>query len=99
MDKNKFKADCRLLFGRWNYDIVKELMSGPKRNSDIKRTLPISSTILTDRLRMFEAKNLILRHMYPESPMRVEYALTDKGEAMRPTVEAFERWISQYIDC
>ncbi|NBD28175.1 transcriptional regulator [Paenibacillus sp. T1] len=74
-------------------------MSGPKRYSELKRTLPITGKILTGRLRMLEGENLILRHMYPEIPMRVEYALTEKGEAMRQMVEAFERWFSQYIDC
>lgn len=97
MDKNKFKA--YILFGRWNYDIVKELMSGPKRYSDIRRALPITDTTLTNRLRMFEAENLILRHMYPEIPIRVEYELTDKGKALRPIVESYERWISHYNDC
>ncbi|WP_276316267.1 winged helix-turn-helix transcriptional regulator [Paenibacillus artemisiicola] len=99
MDTNRFKADSRLIFGRWNYDIVKELMNGPKRYSDIKRAVPITGTTLTDRLRMFEAENLILRHMHPEIPLRVEYALTAKGEALRPMVEAFERWVIQYMDC
>ncbi|MBM7569487.1 winged helix-turn-helix transcriptional regulator [Paenibacillus sacheonensis] len=96
MDPFKFQADNRLLFGRWNYIIMKELLSGPKRYSDIKRTLPITGTALTDRLRLFEAENLIMRRLYPEMPIRVEYALTDKGEALRPIVEAFERWISHY---
>ena len=99
MDNNNIKADSQLLFGKWKFDIVKELMSGPKRYSDFKRTLTITSTTLTDRLRMLEAENLILRQMYPEIPMRVVYALTDKGEALRPMVEAFERWRSQYHDC
>ncbi|MFC4808860.1 winged helix-turn-helix transcriptional regulator [Paenibacillus sp. GCM10023250] len=98
MAKKNFKSESQLLFGKWNYDIVKELMSGPKRFSDIKRTLPITGTSLTGRLRMLEAENLIRRHMHPGVPICVEYALTDKGEAIRPVIEAFERWISHYMD-
>ena len=59
----------------------------------MKKTLEgISQKVLTDSLRSMEADGLITRTVYPEVPPRVEYALSDLGQSMRPIIKAMEEW-------
>ena len=63
----------------------------------MKKTLEgISQKVLTDSLRSMEADGLITRTVYPEVPPRVEYALSDLGQSMRPIVKAMEEWGINY---
>ena len=56
----------------------------------------ISQKVLTDSLRSMEADGIITRTVYPEVPPRVEYALSDLGESMRPIMDAMEIWGTEY---
>ena len=60
---------------------------------EFKRDLAgISQKVLTDSLRSMEEDGLITRTVYPEVPPRVEYALSQLGESMRPIIGAMEAW-------
>ena len=52
--------------------------------------------MLTDNLRAMEADGIITRTVYPEVPPRVEYALSELGESMRPIIKALEIWGTDY---
>lgn len=52
--------------------------------------------MLTDSLRSMEADGIITRTVYPEVPPRVEYALSELGESMRPIIKAMEIWGTEY---
>ncbi len=52
--------------------------------------------MLTDSLRSMEADKIITRTVYPEVPPRVEYALSELGESMRPIINAMEQWGTAY---
>ena len=52
--------------------------------------------MLTDNLRSMEADGLITRTIYPEVPPRVEYALSDLGQSMRPIIKVMEDWGINY---
>ena len=52
--------------------------------------------MLTDSLRSMEEDGIITRTVYPEVPPRVEYALSDLGESMRPIIQAMEQWGTEY---
>ena len=56
----------------------------------------ISQKVLTDSLRSMEADGIITRTVYPEVPPRVEYALSELGESMRPIMDAMELWGTEY---
>lgn len=63
----------------------------------MKKTIDgISQKVLTDSLRSMEADGLITRTVYPEVPPRVEYALSDLGQSMRPIIKAMEEWGISY---
>jgi len=52
--------------------------------------------VLTDSLRSMEADGIITRTVYPEVPPRVEYALSDLGESMRPIIDSMASWGTNY---
>lgn len=56
----------------------------------------ISQKVLADSLRSMEADGIITRTVYPEVPPRVEYALNDLGQSMRPIITAMEEWGISY---
>ncbi|MPN01589.1 hypothetical protein SDC9_148799 [bioreactor metagenome] len=82
-----------LLEGPWATLIVRELLHGPLRFTELRERLQgISAHTLTHRLRKFERFGLITRTAYAETPPRVIYALTPLGESLRSVLEAMQRW-------
>ncbi|MGW4489517.1 winged helix-turn-helix transcriptional regulator [Amycolatopsis sp. NPDC004368] len=82
-----------LLEGPWATLIVRELLQGPHRFTELRHALPgISPHTLTSRLRQFETHGLVVRTSYPEIPPRVEYRLTPLGEGLRGVLEAMSDW-------
>ena len=86
------------LFGsKWKLLILRNLMMRPWRFNELKKSLEgISQKVLTDSLRSMEEDGLITRTVYPEVPPRVEYALSDLGETMRPILDAMQEWGTNY---
>lgn len=87
-------ADCFELLGRrWNAYLVWALLAGPRRFTQLLTAAAgVSDRMLTKRLRELEAAGIVSRQRYNEVPPRVEYALTERGRALRPVIEAMERW-------
>jgi len=86
-----------LVGGRWRMLIAHFLLDGPKRFNQLRRDIPnISQRMLTLELRALEETGMVLRTVYPEVPVRVEYALTGDGERLKPLLEmlhTFGRWL------
>ena len=81
------------LDGKWTILIVRDLLSGTKRFSELRRSLDgISPKTLTDRLRGLEEHGLVQRRIYAEVPPRVEYSLTDAGRTLEPVLLSLARW-------
>jgi DNA-binding HxlR family transcriptional regulator len=93
----------QMLTKRWTVLLIKKLLEGPQRFSEMEGSLLISGRILSERLRELEMEELIKRHVYPDIPVRVEYELTDKGRAMKPIIQEIEiwarAWVKQRPDC
>ena len=87
----------QLIGSKWKLLILRNLLQRPWRFNEMKKTLEgISQKVLTDSLRSMEADGLIIRTVYPEVPPRVEYALSDLGQSMRPIIKAMEEWGISY---
>ncbi len=104
MDTNGRKYHCpveatlSILSGKWKLLIIRELLGGPKRFSQLQRAIPeITQKMLTKHLRELERDGLIHRKVYPQIPPRVEYYLTDVGESLREVLEVLHRWGESYI--
>ncbi|MGC9544854.1 winged helix-turn-helix transcriptional regulator [Streptomyces sp. UG1] len=82
-----------LLNGPWATLIVRELLRGPHRFTELRDALPgVSPHTLTSRLRQFERHGIVTRTAYAEIPPRVEYRLTPLGEGLRDVLEAMGAW-------
>ena len=78
---------------RWTLLVVRELLLGPKRFTDLREGLPgISTNILADRLEMLEMSGVARRRTLPAPAASKVYELTDWGEELGPVVEAIGRW-------
>lgn len=86
-----------LIGSKWKLLIMRDLLARPWRFNELKKDLEgISQKVLTDSLRSMEADGIITRTVYPEVPPRVEYALSELGESMRPIMDAMEIWGTEY---
>ena len=86
-----------LISDRWKVLILRDLMQDTRRFGELKRSVGhISQKVLTTNLRSMEQSGLINRHVYAEVPPRVEYALSELGESMRPVMDAMEKWGINY---
>ena len=87
----------QMIGSKWKLLIMRNLLARPWRFNELKKDLEgISQKVLTDSLRSMEADGIITRTVYPEVPPRVEYALSELGESMRPILAAMEQWDSTY---
>ncbi|UCR90023.1 winged helix-turn-helix transcriptional regulator [Mycetocola spongiae] len=82
-----------LLDGPWATLIVRELLHGPHRFTELREALPgISAHTLTSRLRRFETHGLVTRTAFAETPPRVIYELTPLGHRLRPVLDQMNLW-------
>lgn len=87
----------QMIGSKWKLLIMRNLLQRPWCFNELKKDLEgISQKVLTDSLRSMEADGIITRTVYPEVPPRVEYALSDLGESMRPIMDAMEIWGTEY---
>ncbi len=87
----------QLIGSKWKLLIMRNLLVRPWRFNELRRDLNgISQKVLTDSLHSMEEDGIITRTVYPEVPPRVEYALSELGESMRPIIKAMEEWGLNY---
>ena len=87
-------AACAEVIGaKWTAILVHDLSEGPRRFSELEHSCAgISPRTLSERLRALEQEGIVVRRSYPESPPRVEYELTAKGEALLPIIDAMREF-------
>ncbi|WP_410016548.1 winged helix-turn-helix transcriptional regulator [Sodalis sp. RH24] len=87
----------RLLEGRWKLVILFHLFGGQvRRYSDLEKLIPtISQKMLAQQLRQLEGDGIVLRHVYPQVPPKVEYRLSAWGQALCPALDALLTWAEQ----
>jgi DNA-binding HxlR family transcriptional regulator len=92
-------AACAEIIGtKWTALLVHDLSEGPRRFSELRLACPgISPRTLSERLRELEHLQLVTRRSYAEAPPRVEYTLTEKGEALLPIVDAMRRFGREWL--
>jgi|SRR5665647_36471 DNA-binding HxlR family transcriptional regulator len=89
----KFEAAFEILGKRWTGLIIKVLLDGPKRFKDISESITgMSDRMLSERFKELELTGILTRHVYPETPVRIEYELTEKGRALFSTMREVQKW-------
>ena len=87
------EAALKIVGDRWSGLIIRELTAGPRRFGALEAALPgISPRTLSQRLDTLEAESIVTRKTFAESPPRVEYSLTTKGEDLSPILRSMIEW-------
>lgn len=90
---------ANLIGHRWTPLILRDLSDGSRRFGELQRSLVgISPKTLSERLKRLEESGVVARSSYPEVPPRVEYALTVKGHALLPIIEAMRGYGAAWLD-
>jgi DNA-binding HxlR family transcriptional regulator len=94
-------AACAEIIGaKWTALLVHDLSEGPRRFSELEHSCSgISPRTLAERLRELEQQGIVERQSFPESPPRVEYTLTPKGEALLPVIGAMRAFGHDWLNC
>ncbi len=86
-----------LIGRRWTGAILRALLSGVERFSDLADTIPgLSDRMLSERLKELECEGLVVRTVIPETPVRIEYRLTEKGRALSTVMQAVSQWAHEW---
>src|SRR5215467_13489214 len=89
---------AEVVCGKWTLLLIRDLAEGSSRFCELERSLEgISPRTLSLRLRALEEEGIVERHTFLEVPPRVEYALTEKGEALVPLVEDMRRYGRRWL--
>ncbi|MGI0092262.1 MAG: winged helix-turn-helix transcriptional regulator, partial [Nitrososphaerales archaeon] len=97
--------ECTIIHTQWNeitkvwtFPVIHALgLSQPARFNELKRRIEgISATSLSERLTELEKQKIISRKVYPETPPKVEYSLTPKGEDLHNLLGKFAEWVKRW---
>jgi DNA-binding HxlR family transcriptional regulator len=88
----RFEKAMNLFSQRWTGLIIYQLLSGPQRFCHMESSIGVSGRVLSERLKELENEGIVRREVYPETPVRIEYSLTDKGVALEPLMKEIEQW-------
>ncbi len=94
----KYERVIEILGKRWTALILRSLMDGPRRFSEIAAYVEgISDRLLSERLQELEREGIVERRVHPQRPVIVEYAVTEKGADLRRVVEAIQAWANRWV--
>lgn len=89
----RYERAVQVLGKRWTALIIRTLLPRPRRFSEVTGIIGgLSDRLLSERLKELEACGIVERRVFPETPVRIEYALTQKGRELEQVVEAIQRW-------
>lgn len=94
----RFQKAIEQIGSRWTGVIIRALSSDINRFGELKAAIPgLSDRMLADRLKELQADGLVNRVVIPETPVRVEYHLTEKGCSLADVMSAIEAWADDWI--
>lgn len=87
-----------LIGGRWTGAILRALLNGLTRFSDLTEAIPgLSDRMLSERLKELESEGIVERSVIPERPVRIEYHLTEKGWALGTVIASISAWAEEWL--
>src|SRR2546425_9784067 len=95
----RFHRASELIGRRWTGAIIFVLIKSRCRFATLRDAIPdITDRMLTERLQELEQEGIVERTVIPDTPVRVEYALTKKGYALASAIDAIADWANKWID-
>ena len=94
----KFHHAVELIGGRWTGAVIHLLLHERMRFAELRAGIPdISDRMLSERLRELENEGIVARIVVPETPVRVEYEVTEKGRALEHALAAVGKWAERWV--
>lgn len=93
----KFEKAISLLSQRWTALVINQLLLGTQHFNEIQSAIGISGKVLSDRLKELEHQGIVKREVIPETPVIIEYSLTEKGHSMEPILRTIESWSQVWV--
>lgn len=94
----KFEKAITILSQRWTALVIYQLLQGKQRFNELQSAIGISGKVLSDRLKELEQKGLVKRDVIPDTPVVIEYSLTEKGYSMEPILRTIEDWSQNWVN-
>jgi len=95
----RFHRASELIGRRWTGAIIFVLLKSRCRFATLRDAIPeITDRMLSDRLQELEQEGIVERTVIPDTPVRVEYALTKKGRALASAVDAIADWAHKWTE-
>ncbi|MDE3840064.1 transcriptional regulator [Bacillus methanolicus] len=94
----RFEKAMNILSKRWTGLIIYQMLSGPQRFCNIESAIGISGRLLSERLKDLENEGIVKREVFPETPVRIEYSLTEKGRSLEPIMKEIEKWSQTWLE-
>jgi DNA-binding HxlR family transcriptional regulator len=83
---------------RWTGAILRVLMDGPLRFSEIAQAVPeLSDRLLSERMKELESRGIVERRVIPGPPLRVEYELSQMGRELEPALSELQQWANRWL--
>ncbi|WP_232697101.1 winged helix-turn-helix transcriptional regulator [Brevibacillus daliensis] len=93
----RFEKAISLLHQRWTALVIYQLLTGSQRFNTIQSSIGISGKVLSERLKDLEHQGIIARKVIPETPVLIEYSLTEKGISLGPILKEIENWSQLWV--
>lgn len=94
----RYESAIELLGKKWTGLIIRVLLGGPRRFKEIKEQIPeMSDRVLSERMKELEDGQILVRKVYPETPVRIEYELTPKGRSLEPVIKEIQNWAESWM--
>ena len=83
---------------RWTGAILRVLMDGPLRFSEVAQAIPeLSDRLLSERMKELESRGIVQRTVLPGPPLRVQYELSQMGSELEPALIELQRWGRRWL--
>jgi DNA-binding HxlR family transcriptional regulator len=84
---------------RWTGAILRVLIDGPLRFSEIAQAIPeLSDRLLSERMKELERRGMVQRTVLPGPPLRVQYELSQMGSELEPALLELQSWARRWLD-
>lgn len=94
----RYHGAVELIGRRWTGAIIRAMLGRVVRFSDLTQTVPgLSDRMLSERLKELEAEKIVERTVFAETPVRIEYRITEKGRALAGVVESIDAWVAEWV--
>jgi DNA-binding HxlR family transcriptional regulator len=94
----RFHHAVEVMGKRWTGVILRALLHDVTRFGDLRAVVPgLSDRMLAERLRELQDEGIVERHVYPDTPVHIEYVLTAKGHELEAAIRALSAWADKWV--